>query len=314
MKRIINQIILLLIGGFIIISCGRSAENKRNDFRKNMTEKSIAMEEPATDSVKNETSNSISSSAAVENNKDKKRKFIRTADMKFKVKNVLSATYQIEDITAKFDGFVTYTKLSTDIIQTETKKISPDSSLEVNTYVVENNIIIRVPNIKLDSVLRSFSSLIEFLNYRTIQAEDVHINIKNTELTQKRNNDYIADSKNSNTAKNVDKEYNRLNAKEKADNAVIEKMALMDKVDFSTISINIYQREEVKYELLANKDKIQSYKSSFFNRIINSISNGWRIIEELIIFVVNLWALILCGLGIYFLILFIIKRSKEKIK
>ena len=44
----------------------------------------------------------VSSSAAVEKHKDSTRKFIRTAELKFKVKNVIKSTYNIEDITAHF--------------------------------------------------------------------------------------------------------------------------------------------------------------------------------------------------------------------
>ena len=57
-----------------------------------------------------------SSSAAVENNKDSVHKFIRTADLKFKVKDVVQSTYTIENITNVHGGFVTYTNLSSTIV------------------------------------------------------------------------------------------------------------------------------------------------------------------------------------------------------
>ena len=57
----------------------------------------------------------VSSSAAVVNKKDSTHKFIRTADLKFKVKSVIKSTYNIEDLTARQGGFVTYTNLSSNI-------------------------------------------------------------------------------------------------------------------------------------------------------------------------------------------------------
>jgi len=39
------------------------------------------------------------------------RKFIRTADVRFKVKNVISATEQIEDMATSYGGFITYSDL-----------------------------------------------------------------------------------------------------------------------------------------------------------------------------------------------------------
>ena len=56
-----------------------------------------AHEAPAADS----TAVMVSSSAAVENKKDSTHKFIRTAELKFKVKSVIKSTYNIEDITAR---------------------------------------------------------------------------------------------------------------------------------------------------------------------------------------------------------------------
>lgn len=62
------------------------------------------------------TSNAITtSSAAVEKNKDSTRKFIRTAEMKFKVKSVINSTYDIENICNDQGGFVTYTNLASTI-------------------------------------------------------------------------------------------------------------------------------------------------------------------------------------------------------
>src|ERR1017187_10006070 len=48
----------------------------------------------------------ISSSAAKETGKDTSRRFIRTAEMKFKVKSVIQSTYAIESIVKHMGGFV----------------------------------------------------------------------------------------------------------------------------------------------------------------------------------------------------------------
>lgn len=52
-----------------------------------------------TSSADSTTRYSVSSLAAVENNKDTLHKFIRTADLKFKVKDVIKSTYNIEEVT-----------------------------------------------------------------------------------------------------------------------------------------------------------------------------------------------------------------------
>lgn len=128
----------------------------------------------------------ISSSAAVENKKDTLRKFIRTADLKFKVKDVARATYAIEDIAARFNGFVSYTNLFSTITNQTTIPVSKDSSLETIYYVVQNNMTLRVPNVKLDSTLKALPPLIDYLDHRIIQADDVHLQLLENRLKKER--------------------------------------------------------------------------------------------------------------------------------
>ena len=107
-------------------------------------------------------------------------------DIKFKVKNVPQSTYAIENTTAKFGGFVTYTNLQSDISEKTKTKISQDSTLETTKYNVENNITIRVPNTQLDTILKTISKQIDFLDFRVIKADDVSLQILANQLAQNR--------------------------------------------------------------------------------------------------------------------------------
>ena len=108
-----TKIVLTLLALGLVLSCKESASKENAAY----------MEEAVTDST-----SVISSSAAVEN-KNSNRKFVRTADVKFKVKNVAKSTYAIEDATTKFGGFVTYTNLQSNIHSEDRTKVSQDSTL-----------------------------------------------------------------------------------------------------------------------------------------------------------------------------------------
>ena len=129
-------------------------------------------EEAVTEEANTAYGKVISSNAAVEPKKTN-RKFVRTADIKFKVKNVAQSTYAIENATTKFGGFVTNTDLQTSVSEKEEIKISQDSSVVTSKFTVENNIMIRVPNIQLDTVIKTLSKQIDFLDYRVIKADDI---------------------------------------------------------------------------------------------------------------------------------------------
>lgn len=250
----------------------------------------------------------ISSSAAVETGKDSTRKFIRTADLKFKVKNVVNATYAIENITNKIGGFVTYTNLSSEIDNTATTAVSADSSLETTYFTVVNNMTLRVPNTQLDTTLKLITSLIDYLDYRIIKADDVALHLLANDLTQertkkneKRLTDAI-DSKGKKLNETANAEELLLKKQEESDNAKISNLSLKDQINFSTITLLIYQRQDIKRELISNYKNIEEYKPNFGKRIIGAFHTGWEILQNAIIFLAQIWGLILLlivGLFLY---------------
>ncbi|HET7733325.1 MAG TPA: DUF4349 domain-containing protein [Paludibacter sp.] len=272
---------------------------------------------PAADS----TAVMVSSSAAVENKADSTHKFIRTADLKFKVRSVIKSTYDIEDITARTGGFVTYTNLTSDMDSEERKDISSDSSLIVTRYTVSNTLTVRVPNTKLDTILKLISRNIVYLDYRIIKADDVALQLLSNDLTIKRANRNEARLKNAidNRGKKLNEttsaEELLLNKQEQADNAKIANLSLRDQMNFSTVNLTIYQNQGVNFEKVAREKSPKQYGPSFGFRILDSLSNGWVIFEEIVVFLFNLWGIILLGfIGFFCYKLYIIKIKRNKNK
>lgn len=288
----------LLILGFVISFLGckqRDGNNKENNITSNTF---------------------ISSSAAVENNKDSTRKFIRTADLKFKVKDVIKSTYDIEEITSQQGGFVTYTNLASNIDNVDIKPISADSSIETTYYTVTNSIILRVPNTKLDTTLKEIAKNIDYLDYRIIKAEDVALQILSNNLTQKRsakNEERLTNAIN-NRGKKLDETANAeevlLSKEEQLDNAKISNLSLVDQIKFSTINLYIYQRQAIKNEYIANHKDIEVYEPGFGSKMLESLKSGWDMLKTFLVFLINLWTLIL----LIFVLYIIYKRYKQKVK
>jgi len=274
-----------------------------------------AEEAPSADST---AVSMVSSSAAVENKKDSTHKFIRTADLKFKVKSVIKSTYNIEELTARMGGFVTYTELNSSIDDTETKSVSADSSLIITHFTVTNSITLRVPNTKLDSTLKLISANIDYLDHRIIKADDVALQMLSNNLAIKRsakNESRITkaiDNRGKKLNETTTAEEVVLNKQEQADNARVANLSLRDQMNFSTINLVIYQRQAVRHELVANDKNIKEYESGFGTKILDSISNGWNMLEAVIVFIFNLWGLVLLGVIIFVLYkLYVIKLKKK---
>ena len=249
----------------------------------------------------------VSSSAAVENKKDSTHKFIRTADLKFKVKSVIKSTYNIEDLAARQGGFVTYTNLTSNIDEHESEKISRDSLLVTTRFTVTNTITLRVPNTRLDSTLKEIAKNIDFLDYRIIKADDVALQLLSNNLTINRsgkNETRLTKAINNRGKKlkeTTEAEEVLLNKQEQADQAKISNLSLRDQLNFSTINLIIYQPQTIKHELISNDERKKEYEPGLGTKTVDALLNGWDILEAVLVFIINLWGLILIG-GVVFLI------------
>ena len=280
-----TKIVLTLLALGLVLSCKESASKENAAYA----------EEATTDST-----SVISSSAAVEN-KNSNRKFVRTADVKFKVKNVAKSTYAIEDATTKFGGFVTYTNLQSNIHNEDRTKVSQDSTLVTTKYKVENNITIRVPNTRMDTVIKTIAKQIHFLDYRIIKADDVSLQMLSNELAQKRSNssekrlENTIDSKGKKLNQVVKAEETLDAKKEQNDASKLQNLSLQDQVNFSTLTLNIYQDESIKQEMVTNEKSINAYRPNIGLQIWDSVKTGWFMLENIVSFIVVLWPFALIG-------------------
>lgn len=235
----------------------------------------------------------ISSDAAKEKESDS-AKFIRTADIRFKVSDVQSTTKHIEDIVRRNNGYVAYTHLASTTENTDRQQVSKDSSLAVTYYTVSNTITIRVPNYLLDTTLREIGTDVVFLDHRTIKADDVSIQYLANSLGQQRYGQ--APTPIVKSAKQKDLNYTRMldvERKEKQDEYFIANKYLDRDVRFSVVTMELYQSPSIQREMLANPVVIAAYRPSLLARIGDNLIQGWYIFEDLLVFITRLWSVVL---------------------
>lgn len=236
---------------------------------------------------------------------DSIKRFVRTAEMRFRVKNVANATLHIEDIAAKQGGFVVKSELSTTIENRQIQAMNKDSALETTAFSVHNSLIIRVPYKQLDTTLRSIGRLCEFLDYRRINAEDVKLQLLEQELERIRQSGYrqelesmpAAPAKPAAAADNAER---KLRSRTASDQASIETMKLEDAIRFSTIRLEVYQAPLLNRAMVANTD-YEPVKRSILGRSIEALRSGGDILEALFLGIINLWGLILIGVALFLL-------------
>jgi len=308
---------------FFVFGCGQAAEN--SEFRKAvapaMVEVDYATTSPpeAEEEERKENGNTppeqaLSSSAARAFG-DSSRRFIRTADLRFRAKDVVKTAFAVEDLVAGFGGFVANTQLRTNVDQRYTTPVSEDSLLETTKFTVSNRIIIRVPSAKLDTTLKSLVRFVDFLDHRTVSAQDVRLMLLSNRMTQNRVARHekrltaAIDAQGRKLKETMPAEDRLLDRQEQADQAAMSNLELEDRIAFSTITLDIYQRQGTRHELLLNEQNIERYEPGFFSELGDAMTYGWDLLVRFLLVLARMWSVILLGVAVFVLVRFWTRRK-----
>lgn len=230
------------------------------------------------------------------------RKFVKTADINMEVKDVYDATIFIEKQLKELGGFVTVSRLNSNVISEDTFESSDSEATLVKKYQTENRIQARVPSEKLGDFLTRINDKKIFLNSRIILAEDVTNNAKIAQLEKQKlekTGEVIGKMKNS--GDKADRTENNL---EQHNQQQIADITLADDLNYSTVDIYIKEPKIRVAEILVNNTKNidNKYKFNFFYDAKNAFVEGFYIIQRLLVGLITIWpVMLILGFMVYFL-------------
>lgn len=236
------------------------------------------------------------------NRQDSLRKLIKTADLKFRTKDVQKTNEQLEIITAKYKGFIIKNDLHNNIDDIKITPLNSDSAMETTFQTISSSLTLRVPMFMLDSVLKEIAKEIDHLDYKKITGKDVTLELLANQLAVER---YGKSADRIGTA--IDQKGKKLNdisdaeallqrQKELIDQNRVATLSIDDKINYSNLNLEIYQRQIVKKEIIPNYQAMRTYKPSFFSELGKSLKVGLEIMEMLILFLAKLWLFLVIGL------------------
>lgn len=257
----------------------------------------------ATDSASFMVSDSVSSAATM---KIKDKQFIKTADVNMEVKDVYDATVSIEKSVQDLGGFVTHSNLRSNIISEDTYNTSNEDAILVKKYQTENAMQVRIPTPKLGEFLTLINNKKLFLNFRSINAEDVTSSIKYAELEGRRikkTGENITQLKNNKDKVKLDDD----NMSE-GNLQQLANLEVTDNLKYSTIDIYI---KEPKYRIaeiaITNTKNIDNkYKFNFIYDAKNAFVEGFYLIQKIAVGLITIWPVLLIAA----VIIYCIKRRK----
>lgn len=221
-------------------------------------------------------------------------KVIKTADMRFRVKDVQNTKERLSQAIKAKGGTVAEFSISSVIQETEKVKQSMDSLKEITSYRTEGYLIAKVPSEKLDDFTNEISKMALFVNTASMKMDDQSINYLANKLKVQNRAEAIDQINKVATKKSANVE-SSLAIKDDVVDKKIDNIQIDSRVKFSTISLNFYQDNTIKTMIVTN-DNLSDYRPAFANRLWLNFVNGWTIFKELILALSNLWMLILLGI------------------
>jgi hypothetical protein len=308
-KPFLRAYLFFLVVSIFIFSCGPSRE-AIEELEANAS-RSAAMTDSVSSYMKGIATDTIN---GITHN------FIRNAHLKMKVNDVLSSSKKIEDLVFDCGGYVFSSKLTSNKNFTQSIQTHKDSVLEQINYTTVNQISLRIPNQKLDTVLRQICNLALFIDFKNLSADDVKMKLFANKLAENRYKNYKnnvqlnAKVLSTKLSQLISVEESLLTAQSMADTKRIESLDLADQVNYSTVIIETYQAEAIMKQLIAIQVPITPYEPSFYNKLQNSFVNGFVLLKNFILFLVNSWGLLLIALCIFFAVKRLVYYSNKSPK
>ena len=299
-------LLFFVFAGFFLVNCGPSAEDKAKEQAKFDSIQADSVRKVHEDAlVATSQGATLASNINLNTKTPSDKKMIKTADLKFKVNNVVHSTEKIEDLAVKYGGYLVSSDLRNNNENERSSRISRDSILVSKQIVVVNHIQLRVPNERLDSFIRELSPLVIFFDHRSILLSDVTLqflaNQNKTARLQKydqRQTKHI-DTKPSKLAETTNAEGGLLDRQNQADELKLKSLELEDQVKYCNLTIDIYQKPLIIKDVVADFEYVSNAKPSFISRIGDAMVQGWWILEEIILFFVKIWGVLFLALLTY---------------
>jgi len=293
MKKLFWVFATSLLGFMFLISCKSANESLSKEVYFADSTSIVTNSSPQVSNIKNP-----------ENNES--RKVIRRAEFKLKVKNVEQSILKLENIARSLGGFIEYSNIQALESNTATAKISEDTLLQIVEYGVEGNIILRVPSSSFDSSINKVQQIALFLNYRRTSNEDISFQYKANELksqasqkSQRRVEDASGRGKKLDDIVNAEQTAALL-----AENAIdkqISNLEMQRKVDFSSITVDLYQAHTIYKERIVNYS-VDDYQPGIIERAGRALRSGWNGLVSFLIFLLNIWPLLITAIVVFIIL------------
>lgn len=235
-------------------------------------------------------------------------KIIKTADMRFRVKDVQQTKEQLAAAIKAEGGMLAEFNIQSVVQESDKVKFSLDSLKEITSYRKEGVVVAKVPSEKLDEFTNVAARLAIFVDAQSMKMDDQGIAYLSNQM-KLRNREKALRSVDKHSSKKVSTVKTGLAVGDDYVEKKIENIETDQKVRFSTITFSFYQANTVQSTIVSN-DNLRDYGPGFFKRVGLNIASGWSFLKEIILGMLSVWPLLLLALLMYFGFRYLSNRRK----
>jgi hypothetical protein len=181
-----------------------------------------------------------------------KPKLVKTADIRFKVKNVQQTSENISALVNQCKGMVMHREISSNTYQSRDFRLGNDSVLHVSSLSTTADITIKLPVSKVDSFLNTVSHNSLYVSEQKMDIQDKSLEYLAVRLKAQNRQDFVTRQK---AGKVFIKDATSvMNMKDDLVDEQIGNKMIDDEARFSTITLSFYQSNTVSKEVVVNDD------------------------------------------------------------
>jgi hypothetical protein len=245
---------------------------------------------------------------------DESRKIIKTADLRCRVTDVLSATTHVELLAQSTGGQISDSRLENNAEEVRSLPYKPDSLRQVESYTTTAHLTLRIPVSRLDTVLSDIAANAAFINNRSLHLDDVTLRYLSNKLKNEAMATNGADQHALTLARrSKDAVFSGEYTDERNETRIdrrIENMQLTDQVTYATLTLDLYQPQRISATIIPNIEYLM--KPTLAQQIGIALNNGWLLLRAIFIGLLQIWPLLL--LLIAGLIFYRARRAKRGVR
>ena len=228
-----------------------------------------------------------------------KPKLVKTAGIRFKVKNVQQTGEHITALTTGINGVVIHHGMGSTADRTEDVRISDDSIMRATSFNTTAEMTVKIPSDKLETFMDDVSHMGIYVNYRQMDITDKSLDYLSSQLKLKSRMELVSQQKQRKVI--IKNPEHVLNLKDDMIDQQIGNRQIDDEVKNSVVTMSFFQSNTINKEVVANDDP-SAYNLPFFNRLGMAFENGWGLFVNMIIGMANIWVFILVGVATWIIV------------